>query len=150
MPKKNRHTARDQSTDSAFVDTSAFIALLSSRDQYHAQAEQLFRKAAASKKLLLTSNLILAEVHRLVLHRAGVRAAAAALNRIASSRLIKIEFATVAHHNSAIGWLSRLSGYSISYADAISFAVMNSAHCTEAISFDRHFQAAGFASIALH
>jgi predicted nucleic acid-binding protein len=150
LPKKKRHTAGDQSADSAFVDSSAFIALLSSRDQYHAQAEQLFRKAAASKKLLLTSNLILSEVHRLVLHRAGISAAAAALNRIESSRLIRIEFATSAHHNSAKEWLARLSGYSISYADAISFAVMNSTHCTEAITFDRHFQTAGFTSIALY
>jgi len=132
------------------VDTSAFLALLSSRDQYHTQADQLFRKAAASKKLLFTSNLVLAEVHRLVLHRAGVRAAAAALNRIESSRLIRIEFATAAHHSSAKEWLARLSGYSISYADAISFAVMNSTHCSEAITFDRHFHAAGFTSIALH
>lgn len=144
MPKKNRHTAREQSADSAFVDTSAFIALLSSRDQYHTQAEQLFRKAAASKKLLLTSNLILAEVHRLVLYRAGVRAAAAVLGRIESSSLIRIEFATASHHKAAKNWLQNLSGHAISYTDAVSFAVMNSAHCAEAITFDDHFRVAGF------
>ncbi len=149
MPKKP-DTVKDQGANIAFVDTSAFIALLSSRDRYHVQAEQTFREAVASKRTLLTTNLILAEVHRLVLHRVGVRAAAAALNKVESSPLIKVEFATVAHHYSAKEWIAKLSDYSISYTDAISFAVMEAAHCADAIAFDRHFQIAGFTAVSLN
>ncbi len=150
MPRKKSPIARDQSAEIGFVDTSAFIALLSSRDQHHVQAEHTFREAAASKRILMTTNLILAEVHRLVLHRAGIRAAAAALNRIESSPLIKVEFATIAHHHSAKAWIAKLSDYPISYTDAVSFAVMESAHCLQAITFDEHFRIAGFTSVTVN
>jgi uncharacterized protein len=131
------------------VDSSAFIALLSNRDQYHSIAELVFRDAATSRKVLLTTNLILAEIHRLTLHRAGIRAAIAALNKIESSSLIRIQFATAEHHSSAKEWIASLSDYPISYTDAISFAVMDSVHCTAAITFDRHFLAAGFTPVNL-
>lgn len=150
MQKKKPAIARDKNANAAFVDSSAFIALLSHRDQYHEQAEQTFREAVASKRTLVTTNLILAEVHRLVLHRVGIQAAAAALNRIEASPLIKIEFATLAHHNSAKEWMARLSDHPISYTDAISFAVMEAAHCAEAITFDQHFRIAGFTSVSLN
>jgi predicted nucleic acid-binding protein len=40
--------------------------------------------------------------------------------------------------------MKKLQEYSISYADAISFSVMDAAGCAEALSYDRHFHIAGF------
>ena len=130
--------------NSIFVDSSAWIAFFSARDQHHAEADQAFRRTAEAKRLLLTTNLVLAELHRLFLCRAGIKAAAAALDRIEASPLVRIEFAGASHHHAARLWLKKLSQHPISYADAVSFAVMEASGCKEALSFDRHFRLAGF------
>ena len=108
----------------AFVDSGAWIALFRARDDHHREAEQLFRQAIASRVSLLTTNLILAEVHRFVLHHAGIRAAATAVERIDASRHVRIVFATAAHHAAARGWLERFADQRLTYTDTISFAVM--------------------------
>jgi predicted nucleic acid-binding protein len=105
----------------------------------------MLRGAAESGIRLLTTNLVLAEIHRLLLCRAGSEAAAAALDRIDASALVKIEFAGAGHNRAARSWLNRLSHHPISYADAVSFAVMEASGCKEAMSFDHHFRLAGFA-----
>lgn len=100
-----------------------------------------------SKQQMITSNLVLAEIHRLFLHRAGTNAAVAALKKIEASRLVGIVFADFTHHQSAMIWLAKLLEYSITYADAVSFAIMEAAGCREALSYDRHFQIAGFKTL---
>ncbi len=104
----------------------------------------MFRAAVASKNRLLSTNLVLAEIHRLLLYRAGSRAAAAALETIEASPLVKIEFAGVSHHGAAKKWMEKLSDHAISYTDAVSFAVMESTQCLQVMTYDHHFQLAGF------
>lgn len=104
----------------------------------------MFRRAVAQRTSLLTTNLVLAEVHRFLLFRAGARAAARALGRLESSERVTIEFATVAHHRAARAWLDRLADHAISYTDAVSFAVMEATRCRTALSFDHDFLLAGF------
>jgi predicted nucleic acid-binding protein len=41
-------------------------------------------------------------------------------------------------------WIEQLSDQAITYTDAVSFAVMQTARCTAAMSFDRDFVTAGF------
>jgi predicted nucleic acid-binding protein len=105
-----------------YVDTSAWIAFFSARNQNHAEAERLFREAAARNVLLTTTNLVLAEVHRLILYRVGAAAATLALGRIESSTRTSVVFASEAHHSAAMAWLARLAGHRITYADATGFA----------------------------
>jgi predicted nucleic acid-binding protein len=93
---------------------------------------------------LFTTNLVVAEVHRLLLFRAGPRVASAVLERIDGSDLVAVDFATAAHHAAARGWLSRLGDQTITYTDAVSFAVMQSRRCRTAFGFDHHFVSAGF------
>ena len=144
MPRRNRIIKKTADDHDIFVDSSAWIALFSARDQHHDEADRMFRAIVASGRRLLTTNLVLAEIHRLLLYRAGIRAASAALEKIEASRLVRIEFAGAVHHQSAKGWLDRLQEHPISYADAVSFAVMEAAGCGEAVSYDHHFQVAGF------
>jgi predicted nucleic acid-binding protein len=93
---------------------------------------------------LITTNLVVAEVHRLLLFRAGVAAAAHALNRLEESPALTIEFPTGEHHRAAREWLARLSNHPITYADAVSFAVMTTSRCDAALTFDSDFERAGF------
>lgn len=147
MPKKNRAIGKAASSHSIFIDSSAWIALFSRRDQHHEEADRIFRAMVAEKQQMITTNLILAEIHRLFLHRAGIKAAATALEKIEASLLVDIKFADRAHHQSAMAWISKLREHPISYADAVSFSVMEAVDCNEALSYDRHFQIAGYKTV---
>jgi predicted nucleic acid-binding protein len=127
-----------------FVDSSAWLALFSARDANHGPADALFRHASATSVGLLTTNLVLAEVHRLLLFRAGPRAAASALAHIDDSTLVTIAFPSPSLHAAARGWLAKLPDQKISYTDASSFAVMEAERIAAALTFDRDFWVAGF------
>jgi uncharacterized protein len=145
LPKRNRAIEKLSARIDIFIDTSAWIALFSARDQNHKDADRSFRKLINAKHNMVTTNLILAELHRLLLHRAGIRAAAVALERIEASPLVRIEFPGAVHHESAKSWIRKLYEHPISYTDAVSFAVMEISGYTEALAYDHHFHIAGFA-----
>jgi predicted nucleic acid-binding protein len=127
-----------------FVDSGAWLALFSATDGKHAAADTLFRRSSDESIPLLTTNLVLAEVHRLLLFRAGPRAAATALSRIDDSALVEVRFPTQTIHRAAKSWLAKLSNQKISYTDASSFAVMDAERCRVAMTFDHDFWLAGF------
>ena len=127
-----------------FVDSGAWIALRSRRDQHHAEADRLFREAIRRAIPLLTTNLVLAEVHRLTLFRVGVQPALRALERIGSSQRVTVHFPTAEHHAAAGRWLGRLAPRPVTYADAVSFAVMEELGCHHALAFGQDFVVAGF------
>lgn len=135
---------RDAPPKRAFVDSGGWIALVSADDGHHAAADAIFREAAKVRTSLVTTNLVLAEVHRFVLFRAGIRAASATLERIASSELVLVEYATAQHHAAALGWLRKLHDQVITYTDAVSFAVVTATRCGAVIGFDHDFAVAGF------
>src|SRR5262249_60327063 len=81
-----------------FVDSSAWIALRSQRDQHHDEADQLFRDAIVRRIPLLTSNLVIAETHRLTLFRAGVQAARRFLDLVDESPSVRVHLPTAADH----------------------------------------------------
>ena len=127
-----------------FVDSGAWIALRSRRDQHHAEADRLFREALRRRIPLATTDLVLAELHRLTLFRAGVLPALRALDRIDQSPSVTVHFAAAEHHEAARRWLERLAPHPITYTDAVSFAVMEGLRCRHALAFDHDFTAAGF------
>ena len=129
---------------SLFVDSGAWLAFFSARDGRHQQADRLIRSALGRKIPLLTTDLVLAEVHRLLLFRAGIRPAAVALDVIDKSPSVSVHFVTAALHREARGWLARFDDQVISYTDAASFALMKARRCKEAISFDHDFVVAGY------
>jgi uncharacterized protein len=142
--RKDRRGTGSGETAALFVDSSAWIALFSARDQNHGEADRLFRAAVSGNIPLFTTNLVVAEVHRLLLFRAGARPAQSALDRISSSEHVRIEFPGPEEHRGARAWLQRLDRVSLTYTDAVGFAVMESLRCRFAISFDQHFEVAGF------
>ena len=58
--------------------------------------------------------------------------------------LVALEFVNGDHHRAAGSWLERLADQPITYADAVSFAVMDAVLCRVALAFDHHFEVAGF------
>lgn len=104
----------------------------------------MFREALRRRIPLATTDLVLAELHRLTLFRAGVLPALRALDRIDQSPSVTVHFAAAEHHAAARRWLERLAPHPITYTDAVSFAVMEGLRCRHALAFDHDFTAAGF------
>lgn len=104
----------------------------------------MFRVAIERRIPLLTTNLIIAEVHRLTLYRAGVRAASKALDRIGASSSVTVHYATADDHSAAVRWLESLGERPATYTDAVSFVVMKASACSHVLGFDADFTAAGF------
>jgi predicted nucleic acid-binding protein len=127
-----------------FVDSGAWLALRSLRDQHHRDAERLFQEAIARRIPLLTTNLVIAEMHRLTLFRAGIEPAVRALQRLKASPNVTIHFPAADDHTSACRWLERLMPHPITYTDAVSFAVMEATRCRDVLGFDSDFVVAGF------
>jgi len=134
----------DEVRGAVYVDSGGWIALLGRRDRNHREAKALFREARRRRRELFTSNLVLAEVHRFILFRAGIAPAVTALERIGRAERLSVEFVTRVIHDAAIAWLRRFTDQPFTYTDATSFAVMQSCGSRQAITFDRHFEIAGF------
>lgn len=145
MPSPRHHTRSVVGVrERLLVDSGVWIALVRATDQHHADADRMFRRAVQERIPLLTTNLIIAEVHRFILFHVGIRPAALLLDRMGASSLLTVEFATSAHHAAACRWLAQLSDQIITYTDAVSFAVMEAERCTSVMSFDHDFVTAGF------
>jgi predicted nucleic acid-binding protein len=127
-----------------FVDSGAWIALRSRRDQHHVAADAMFRAALEARVPMVTTNLVIAELHRLTLFRAGITPALRALQVIESSPSVTIHFASEEDHAAARKWLDRLSPLPVTYADAVGFAVIEATSCSHVLGFDGDFAAAGF------
>jgi predicted nucleic acid-binding protein len=127
-----------------FVDSSAWLAFFSTRDANHGAAVTLFQEAIQRHASMITSSLVVAEVHRLVLHRVGIRAGAAVLDALDGSAHLRLVFPERSHHGAARRWLQKLPDQVITYTDATSFAIMDAERCSAAITFDHDFTLAGF------
>jgi len=144
LPKRKAATRPGDASLRLLVDSGGWIALRSRRDQHHADADRLFQAAIVAGIPLLTTNLVLAEVHRLTLHRAGIQAALRLLDRVDASTHCKVATATAADHAAARAWLDRLAPHPVTYTDAVSFAVMRRAGIGQVLGFDEDFVLAGF------
>src|SRR5205814_6011994 len=98
LPSRGRRIARAAVPARLFVDSGAWIALRSRRDQHHAEADRLFREALSRRIPLLTTNLVVAETHRLTLFRAGLQPALRGLERTDASNSVVLYFATADDH----------------------------------------------------
>ena len=145
MPKRHPGTGRGRAAPAlVFVDSSAWIALFSARDRHHEEVDRAFRAAVADSVRLVTTSLVLSEVHRFQLFHAGIAAAARALDAIDASRLVRVAFPHAEHHAGARRWLAKLPDQAISYVDAVSFAFMEAERLRAALTLDRDFAIAGF------
>jgi predicted nucleic acid-binding protein len=102
LPSRRPHTASAAAVPpSLLVDSSAWIALRSRRDQHHVEADRLFRAALTRRIPLFTTSLVVAETHRLTLFRAGAQPARRFLELLDASPGLTIHFPTAEHHAAA-------------------------------------------------
>jgi uncharacterized protein len=124
--------------DDAFVDTSAYYALTDRRESNHATARAIAAQLADERRILYTTNLILAETHALVLARLGSGVALRVLREIDRSE-IRVIRPDDADEQNGRTILARYADKTFSLADAISFATMDRLRIVSAFTFDQHF-----------
>jgi len=128
-----------------FVDAGAWIALSNVRDKYHTAAIPVYQQLLHERWLLVTTDLVVAEAHVVIRRVGGYGPAMRFLESLRKTpRLIRM-YANAALDAQAEAILRRYADQDFSFADAVSFAVMQERGITEAFAFDQHFRTAGFA-----
>ena len=133
--------------EDVFVDSSAWIALADKDDLHHKKAAAAYFSILKDFRILVTSNLVIAETYIVLLNELGHKKAMELLERIkASPRILK----TYSNENieaEAEQILSKYSDHDFSYTDAVSFAIMKRQRIKKAFSLDKHFAIAGFINL---
>lgn len=127
-----------------FVDTSAWYALALPRDPAHARLARTLRERVSRGVRIVTTNLVVAETHALLLRRVG-RGPAEAFARVVRGSPNLVVSSTPDLEVAALDeWIARCDDQDFSLTDAVSFAVMAERGIGEALTQDRHFATAGF------
>ena len=124
-----------------FVDTGAFLALYSARDQYHPQASKIFPSLS---RPFSTSNHVIDELATLLGRITGYRYAADRIGDLYASDSIDVLSSTRDDEVAAVRWMRKYADKEISFTDCVSFAIMRRMGMRRAFTFDRHFRDAGF------
>jgi uncharacterized protein len=131
----------------AFVDASAWIAVVSQRDQYHVAGVEIYSRLVREKRPLVTTNLVVAEAHIAIRRLSGFDAAARFLESIHQTLRLQLVYSDPELELVAERILRQFRDHELSLVDAVSFAVMRQRQITEALTFDRHFTLAGFSKV---
>lgn len=121
-----------------FVDTSAYLALLDEEDEHHAQAIEIVNQLAEQRYRQFTTNVLLIEAHALILSALGISQAAQFLRDMEESNTVVIRVRATDEER-AKQILFQYDDKDFSFADAISFAVMERLRIPYAFTFDHHF-----------
>ena len=122
-----------------FVDTSALFATVDRDDDYCQSVLALLDEVVAGGGKLVVTNLILTELHALLLPRINRHVALVSLQRLRERR--DVVAARVSGDDEQRAWeiIERYTDKDFSFTDATSFVVMERLGITHAISLDAHF-----------
>jgi len=132
---------------SAFVDSSAFYAILDMDDENHIGAKELWTRLVETDVALVTSNYVLTETLALVQHRLGIPAVRRLQEDIVP--MVQVEWVDEEHHRAAVTAVLTAARRRLSLVDCVSFAVMRDLGLRRVFAFDHHFEEQGFERIPL-
>ena len=127
-----------------FVDTSAWFSALVERDPAHARVGAALRELVAKRRHAVTTNLVVAETHALLLRRTGPAEALSFVRLVAEPPTVIVRSNAELEGNALREWLERCDDHDFSFTDAVSFAVMSERGIREALTLDAHFATAGY------
>lgn len=132
---------------SLFLDANYLIALEVSDDQHHQDAQQHWTKLLESPVSLVTTTYVLDEVVTFLNNRRQHSKAVSVGSNLLTSSTIKM------HHVDEVlfyeGWhyFEQHADKTFSLTDCISFVLMKRLEIAEALTFDKHFEQAGFVKL---
>jgi predicted nucleic acid-binding protein len=122
----------------AFVDSSAYYALIDAHESRHAAALVILRRLVSEHWRVYTSNFIVAEAHALILNRLGHRFGAQFLAEVDRGATVVLRV-TEDDEQQAREILARYSDKDFSLTDGTSFAIMERIGISFAFTFDDDF-----------
>jgi len=135
-------------TGGLFLDTSAWLAALNPRDGRHHVAARTYEASLSARTQLVTTNLVVAEMHSLLTRDRSATAALRYLDQLSEDPSHEVIWTTRDLERRAVDrWLRAFAEHDFSLADAVSFQVMRERNVPAAFAFDRHFAAAGFQTV---
>lgn len=126
------------------MDTSGWFPLVDNENPAHDRVAQALRNSVRKKRRIVTTNLVIAETHALIMRRIHRTAAIAFLREVSRAPNIVISSTPEYEATAEADWLSRYADHDFSVTDAVSFAVMSDRNIREALGLDNHFVVAGF------
>lgn len=130
----------------AFIDTSAFFALLDREDSNNRKAKNILEKILIPQNTLITSNYVVIESFSLIQHRLGLQAVREFHEDMLP--LINIEWINKSTHQSGVSALLTASRKKLSLVDCVSFEIMRNLGIKKVFAFDPHFEEQGFVIIS--
>ncbi len=128
-----------------FLDTSGWLAVLSSGEALHEDTVRAYRDVLEARRGFVTTNLVIAEMHVLLTRNRGADAALAFLDALKQDAAHEVRFVSPALQDDAVNrWLRPFGDHAFSLTDATSFEVMRELRITTALALDNHFSIAGF------
>ena len=130
-----------------FVDTSAWYPLLVAKHPDHERLATRLRERIRAHRRLVTTNLVVAETHALLLRRVGHAAALTFVRTVGEAPNVVVASTPAFEQDATREWLARYADHDFSLTDAVSFVVMTRRRIREALSLDHGFAVAGFEAL---
>jgi predicted nucleic acid-binding protein len=96
------------------------------------------------RRRLVTTNLVVAETHALLLRRVGRTTALTFVQTVDEAPNVIVRSTRELERTAEQNWLARYRDQEFSFTDAVSFAVMADRRIRDALTLDHHFAVAGF------
>jgi predicted nucleic acid-binding protein len=127
-----------------FVDSSAWFPLSHPANSDHQAVAKELRARMAQGARPVTTNLVIAETHSLILHRVHRSAAREFLHEVRRPPNVVVASDEELEARAQREWLERYGDQDFSLTDAVSFALMAERGIRDALALDRRFATAGF------
>ena len=125
-----------------FVDTSGFYAFLDREDPFHLQAKDSFLRAREEQRALFTSSYVVHESWALIQARLGWEAVEDWLSTLLP--MCEVVWVDEALHRLGAARARQVKERRLSLTDCVSFELMSSRGCKQAIADDEHFKKMGY------
>lgn len=127
-----------------FVDTAGFYSILVKRDDAHAAASTILRRAAKDHRKFVTTDYVLDETATLLKARGQAHLLPSFFTTVDKSPSCRVEWCDSERFAEVRSFYLKHLDQAWSFTDCFSFLVMKECRLTEALTKDEHFAAAGF------
>lgn len=135
---------KNDNQSSVFIDSSFFKANIDPKDDFYEEAQQIMQKLHKEDAELVTSNYVLDETFTLIKIKCGLKFVSEFRNYLVKSATsIKVIRVTISDEATAWQWFL-LDWSKLSFTDCVSFSLMKRLDITRVVTFDNHFERAGF------
>ena len=129
----------------AFVDTSAILALADRDDRFHGAAADLWIQWTVERPHVVTSNYVVLESIALMQSRLGMESVRSFHRHLLP--VLQVEWISPDIHRRAIAALLAADRRRLSLVDCTSFELMRELGLRRVFAFDRHFSERGLTRI---